>query len=177
MVVIDATVLVLLLQPKAAGPPDVPDARERLDYLVSQLERTGTKICIPAPALSEALVRVGPKEAIRVVEAIRRQSVFEVKPFDQLAAIELADIVRKEMGKKRPKRGAETKAKLKFDRQIIAIARVAGADTVYSDDQGVQRLGKRLDIVVKGVADLPRDPDDDQGELFDELDELPDADD
>ncbi len=180
MVVIDATILALLLQPNAKGPLDknknpVTRARERVEYLVSQLEKTGTKLCIPAPALSEALIKIGPREALRAVETIRKQSIFEVKPFDELAAIELANIQREEMGKRRPKEGPETWAKLKFDRQIVAIARVWAAEIIYSDDEDIDKLGKRIGIPVVGVADLPLNPDEKQGDLFRESEDGTDS--
>ena len=56
-------------------------------------------------------------------------------------------------------------AKVKYDRQIIAIARVAQASAIYSDDKGIQALAKAADIQVIGLADLPLPPETAQGEL------------
>ena len=45
-------------------------------------------------------------------------------------------------------------AKVKYDRQIVAIAKVSGATAIYSDDD-VRTLGGRHGIPVLGLADLP----------------------
>jgi hypothetical protein len=64
MVVIDATMLLLMLRPGTlvpGGADGVPITRpkERIDYLVQQLDKAKTKIIVPTPALGEALVRAG----------------------------------------------------------------------------------------------------------------------
>jgi hypothetical protein len=46
-------------------------------------------------------------------------------------------------------------AKVKFDRQIVAIAKVVGATVIYSDDKDVATLAKKQGIETIGVADLP----------------------
>jgi hypothetical protein len=72
------------------------------------------------------------------------------------AAIELAAMSRAALGRK-GKRGGATAiwAKVKFDRQIVAIAKVIGATEIYSDDGHVSRLAKQANIKCIGVADLP----------------------
>lgn len=69
-------------------------------------------------------------------------------------------------GKKPAKRDAEaTWAKLKYDRQIIAIALVAGATVIYSDDKGLRTIAMRHGIKVIGLADLDLPAEDAQGNL------------
>ena len=58
-----------------------------------------------------------------------------------------------------------TWAKIKYDRRIVAIAKVEGAHTIYSDDMGVHRLARRVGITVIRIADLPLPPEDPQQEL------------
>ena len=48
-----------------------------------------------------------------------------------------------------------TWAKLKYDRQIVAIAKVAGATTIYSDDEDIRTIAATANIQVIGIADLP----------------------
>ena len=55
--------------------------------------------------------------------------------------------------------------KVKFDRQIVAIARVAQATTIYSDDKDVEKLGRAAGIHVIKIASLPLPPSDAQGKL------------
>ncbi len=70
------------------------------------------------------------------------------------------------MLKKRSRKGPETWAKLKFDCQIVAIAKVGGATTIYSDDDDVYKLGTAAGIPVVRTRDLELPPDADQAELF-----------
>ena len=44
---------------------------------------------------------------------------------------------------------------MKYDRQIVAIARVLQAPVIYSDDQGIRAIAKEAGITVVGIADLP----------------------
>jgi len=48
--------------------------------------------------------------------------------------------------------------KVKFDRQIVAIAKVENVGTIYSDDQDVKALADRCGIQVVRVEDLPLPP-------------------
>jgi hypothetical protein len=170
MVVIDATILMLFLRPDVGvptGPGNVPidRPRERVEFLVNQLEKARTRIVIPAPVLSEVLVRVPPAEAQNLVEQLGTYSVFRIEPFEARAAIELAIMTRNAIdGGRDPKRRnpQATWAKLKFDRQVIAIAKVLQATTIYSDDGDIRRIAKRENIEVIGLADLPLPSEDPQ---------------
>ncbi len=46
-------------------------------------------------------------------------------------------------------------AKINFDRQIVAIAKVAGATEIYSDDRDLRTFAEEQGLKVIGVADLP----------------------
>jgi len=171
MVVIDATMLLLLLRPGTpvpAGPSGIPvdKPKERIDYLVGQLERERTKIIVPTPALSEAMVRAGPAATQQIIEYLQRYSVFRIEPFDTRAAIEVAAMTRGaiDSGKKRGDSTA-TYAKLKYDRQIMAIARVSGAEVVYSDDGDIRAMAKGTNVKVVGISELPLPPEDAQHPL------------
>lgn len=168
MVVIDATMLLLLLRPDAGVPLDpatgapVTDFQERLSHWIERMEAAGTTIIIPAPALSEALVRAG-KAAPRIIERIKEFAVFQIAPFDTLEAIEVAEMTRAaiDAGDKRGGVSASW-AKIKYDRQIVAIARVAQATTIYSDDDEIRTFGERAGLAVVGLAALPLPPKPDQ---------------
>jgi hypothetical protein len=171
MVVIDATNLLLMLQPGTPVPPgpggvEIEKPKERIEYLVHRLDKAKTKIIIPTPALSEALVRAGPTASQQIVEHLQRYNVFRIEAFDARAAIEVAAMTRKALDSGR-KRGqsAATWAKVKYDRQIVAIAKVCGAATIYSDDGDVQVLAKTVKIEVVRLADLPLPPEKAQMDL------------
>jgi hypothetical protein len=56
-------------------------------------------------------------------------------------------------------------AKVKFDRQIVAIAKVARATAIYSDDADVRVLAATENIAVIGLAELPLAPEEAQIEM------------
>jgi predicted nucleic acid-binding protein len=175
MVVLDAAVLMLFLRPDSGRPADsagraIVKPKERVESLIQELTESRTIIIIPTPALSEVLVRAGAVPAQKIIEDIRRHSVFRIEPFDTRAAIELAAMTRAalERGGKRGDSGSPW-AKLKFDRQIVAIAKVNQASVIFSDDRDIRAIAKRVDIAVKGIADIPIPEEDPQISLLEEF--------
>lgn len=95
----------------------------------------------------------------QIIDTINRSSTFRIIPFDTLAAIEAAQMTRVaiETGNKRG--GSDsTWAKMKFDRQIVAIAKVARARVIYSDDADVRAIAATVGITVIGTVELPLPP-------------------
>ncbi|MBN8982097.1 MAG: hypothetical protein J0I29_12605 [Rhizobiales bacterium] len=175
MVVIDTTTLLLLLRPGTPVPNDVNGRpidrpKERIEFLVSQLDKAGTKVIIPTPTLAEALVRAGVAGSQGLIEKLQGFAVFRIEPFDTRAAIEVAAMSRDALaaGNKRGKSDA-TWAKVKYDRQIVAIAKVNGATTIYSDDGDIKTLGQKMKIAVISVADLPLPPEKAQMDLLEHV--------
>ena len=86
------------------------------------------------PALTEVLVHADDAMP-SYLEVLNNAARFRIVPFDQRAAIELGAIVRDGPSIQDLRVGtSSTRASLKFDRQILAIARVEGESTIYSDD-------------------------------------------
>ena len=73
-------------------------------------------------------------------------------PFDSRAAIETADLIA---SVKAGKEQWGTWAKVKFDIQIVAIAKAEGVSVIYSDDYDIENYAKRLNIHVVRICDLP----------------------
>jgi predicted nucleic acid-binding protein len=175
MVVIDATILLLMLRPGTPVPNDasgkpIDRPKERIEYLLQQLDEARTKIVIPTPVLGEVLVKAGAAATEQIVDQLQRNSIFSIEPFDTRAAIEVATMSRDAM-KKGAKRGssAATWAKVKYDRQIVAIAKVLGATTIYSDDRDIAALAKRAKIDVISLAALPLPPQEAQMDFHDAM--------
>ncbi|MCY4214120.1 MAG: PIN domain-containing protein [Gammaproteobacteria bacterium] len=171
MPVFDATTLLYFLEKDAKPPLDpatgtvVTDPKARIDFLISNLESRRETIVIPTPALSEVLVHAGKAgpEYLKILSSTR---CFRVEAFDQRAAVELATMTYDAISVGDLRAGTNaTRAKLKFDRQIIAIARIQGQTAIYSDDGDVAKLAKPLDIKVIPVHDLPLPPTDPQAEF------------
>ena len=111
------------------------------------------------------LVRSGAA-AVQIVEKIKEFSIFEILPFDELAAIEVALMTKRALDSGDKKEGSdETWNKVKYDRQIAAIARVRQASAIFTDDAGLRNIASRVGIAVHGLADLPLPPEKAQGEL------------
>ena len=167
-------VLLLVLQPNAKPPVDpstgspLLGAVERLNLLIQQLTDGGEKVLIPTPALSEVLVYAGT--AIQdYLNILTSQAPFKIVPFDLKASIEAAIAHREALergGTRAPADGrGESRAKIKFDRQIVAIAKAEGARAVYSDDESVIRYSRQAGLEALRTSDLPLPPDDPQAEL------------
>ena len=171
MVVIDATMLLLLLRPDTPASLDaygrpIQNAAGRVEFLIHELEDQGSRIIIPTPALSEVLVRAGAAASQRIVDALARRPVFRIEPFDTRAAIEVAAMTRSTLETKAKKGASDsTWAKIKYDRQIVAIAKVNQASTIYSDDRDIRAIATQADIAVIGLADLQLPPNASQHEL------------
>ena len=144
-------------QRDATGKP-ILNAAERVDFLIETLDKSKTKIIIPTPALAELLVLAGPAGP-EYLEKIQDKACFRICDFDQRAAIEVAEQLRAILyhGKKRKPSGT-TWNKLKFDQQIVAIAKVEGVETIYSDDKDVAKFAEAQGIETQSINDLPRPP-------------------
>jgi predicted nucleic acid-binding protein len=170
-VVFDATMLLLLLRPGVRAPIDpatgrpVEYAEERISQLVSDLEKARVKIVVPAPALSELLVHagnLGPK----LVEQLTRSAAFKLAPFDVLAAVEVAEMTRTAIAAGDKRSGAAgTWAKVKYDRQLVGIAKVCRADILYTDDEDLRKFAESQSVKVIRLAELPLPAERAQAEL------------
>jgi len=162
MVLFDTSVLAIAFDEKARIPTDpqtnspVAKCKERIDFLLSELSKKKQRVLIPTPVLAEYLVMGGADKDKRLQE-FTNSKVFLVAPFDIRAAVECAEI---EDGSSRDKAltETETKAKVKFDRQIIAIAKAAGANTIYTGDDGLAKCAKRNNLNVVMTWELPLPP-------------------
>lgn len=182
----DASVLILLFDAKANAPIDprtgkpVSDCQERVRYLLDRHAKTkGSRIVIPAPALAEFLVKTRPEKASEYISQLQRLKGCKIAPFAERAAIEFADLQRSSggPGKRRAARDLDTRAKAKFDQQIVAIARAENASRIYSDDKGLAAYAKRIGIESIGIADLDLSPESKQGSLpLESLEAAPDRD-
>jgi hypothetical protein len=151
MVVFDAGTLIKLLDPRTSD-----EEREKLDYLVTTLQKDKVKIIIPTPALSEFYVKADPS----VFDAFKGKSAFIIAPFDEKSAIECAISVgsAKNGGNKKGQQKDMPWGKVKFDHQIVAIAKANRAETIYSEDRGLRAFAKVQGIDALSIADLQKNP-------------------
>lgn len=170
MVVFDTSVLTLAFDPTAKAPIDpatgvlLVDAQARIDHLIKTLTATKDRVLIPTPVLSEYLVRGGADRDKRLDE-ITTSKVFVVAPFDTRAAVECAAIEEGGPRRNRILTEGDTKAKVKFDRQIVAVAIVRKAMTIYTGDHRLAATARLNGIRAVMTWELELPPVDPQLEL------------
>jgi len=174
MVVFDSSVLLLVLDPNAKAPSDpgtgepVDKAAERIEYLIEMLSADKEKIVIPTPVLSEVLVHAGTAMQ-SYLDTLNNQNAFRIAPFDQKAAIEAAiatsDAIKRGGHRVDAANPDAPKTKIKFDRQIVAVAKAEDAHTIYSDDGDVHSYAKLAGLKAYRTADLDLPPEDTQQSL------------
>jgi len=171
MVVLDTTTLLLLIEPTAKPPIDpktkkpLGRARERIEFLLETLSQAKTQIFIPTPVLSELLVGAGNAKN-QYLSEIQTSGALTIAPFDVKAAVELAFLL--DGDGKRPKpplSKQESWAKVKFDRQIVAIAKVNKVTAIYTDDKTLSAVAKANGIHPHHTWDLPLPPQKQQQDL------------
>ena len=100
------------------------------------------------------------------LDALTGKACFRVAPFDERAAVELAAMTKDALSAGDLRAGTDlTRAQLKFDRQIVAIAITRNESTIYSDDKGIAKIAPAFGLTVVPVHELPLPPDKQQGEL------------
>jgi predicted nucleic acid-binding protein len=164
MVVLDTTILLLLIEPTAKAPIDpstnkpVDKARQRIEYLLETLSQAKTKVFVPTPVLSELLVGAGNAKNQYLAE-VQSSGALTIAPFDVKAAVELAFLL--DGDGKRPKTTMskqDTWAKLKFDRQIVAIAKANKVTDIYTDDTTLTAVAEANGIRAHRIWELPLPP-------------------
>ena len=156
-VLFDTSFLAAMLDPKVQGSGDA-DIDERLRFLLSGLDKEREVVIVPTPALSEVLIGAGDA-APQYLEILNKSARFRVAPFGERAAVEAAAAHREAIRAGDKKEGSASWAKVKFDRQIIAIARVEGVTRIYSNDDDIRRyLAGSGEIEVIKMGDLPSPP-------------------
>lgn len=181
MVVFDTTFLLHLIDPHISPPLDpssgqpVTNSYQRVRHLVSDLNDRHEKIIVPTPALGELLI-LAEKAGNEYLDSFTRAAVFQVESFDVRAAVELSIMTAKAIKDGDKKAGSTASmAKLKFDRQIIAIAKVNDGSPIYTNDKNLTKFAKAHDIETVALWDIPLPPEDAQMDFLAdvEMDEAP----
>ncbi|ROM77860.1 VapC toxin family PIN domain ribonuclease [Pseudomonas brassicacearum] len=145
---------IVLVDPLTRHP--VERAEARADALIEQVDAEGGTVLIPTPALAEYLVGIDRLFHQSHLDVINGFSCFEIVSFDQIAAVECARMVDdNELKVLDP---AATKAKLRFDRQIIAIALATNADEIWTHDAGLYSKARQCGLLAKSLGDIDPSP-------------------
>jgi predicted nucleic acid-binding protein len=148
MVVLDCNALITLCGPEC-------DDKHRLEHLLAELDKRKGRVVLPTPAIAEFLVKAD-SASLGIQKALMRRSGIVVGNLDMKAAVELSLIDGSSIGRGDKKDSVgEPWQKIKIDRQLVAIAKVAGAELIVSGDQGVATVAMRVNIECVRVEDLP----------------------
>jgi predicted nucleic acid-binding protein len=163
MIALDTNTLTLLFVPHAPHP--VQNAKERIEFLISDLHGKGEQVIVPTPVLAELLVKAGNARN-GIVQTLSKSSKFLIAPFDIRAAIELSAMTDAALLRGDKKNGIdESWHKVTLDRQIVAIAKVSGATAIYSDDGGIRSVAEREGLTPYSIEDI-KIPESPQGEFW-----------
>jgi rRNA-processing protein FCF1 len=155
-IVVDTSVLIFMVDRHAPAPIDrhtgkaVLHCRERIEGLIEGLDEAAAVLIVPTPVLSELLICSDTRQP-EVLAALTGKRTVQVASFDQMAAVENAQLRRSKInGRKR----GETKKEVSFDLQILAIARANQADLVLTDDENLRKRCDRAGVKAMGIAEL-----------------------
>lgn len=164
MIVFDTSTLILAIDPENARPPRDPATGEplrncaaRVNYLIQTLTASKEQLVIPTPIISEFLIRAGPNRTSYIQRFISAKNL-SVGNFDQKAAIELALLNDSDLNTGRSLEDNLTFAKIRFDRQIVAIARAGGASCIYTGDNNLASCARTNGISAVMTWELPEPP-------------------
>jgi len=124
---------------------DERNRTEAISNLIRTLSAQNAKVIVPTPALAQVLTH-SPNRAQDWMQALNAYSCFQVRPFDDKTSFELAQVLEEN--------AAGLRDILRFDRQIVAIAKVYGASILYADDEQVINFAEKCGIPAKRLKDL-----------------------
>lgn len=162
-IVIDTNVLVQIMRNERSTDLRHPETGEVIDRpferasaLVDHVDAVGGLVVIPAPVLSEYLFGIDKKSFQAHLDVINSVKSIEVAPFDDIAAIECAMLVSDSEQKQLDPDA--TKAKLRVDRQILAIAVASRVSEIWTHDIGLTKKAESMGLSVKSLADIGPPP-------------------
>jgi len=118
---------------------------QEISKLIEALSSENAKVIVPTPALAQVLTHA-PGRAESWMRTLNTYSCFQVHPFDDKASFELTQLLGESVSGLRDI--------LRFDRQIVAIAKVYGASVLYADDEQVIQFAEACGIRSKRLKDL-----------------------
>lgn len=142
--------------------PDDPVSQFRFLHLIKEQDAV---LVVPTPVVAEFLVRA-EAEGVEWLSTQRKRRNFILGAFDYRAAQECALLEQQAVaaGMKRPVK-QDSRQKIKVDRQILAIARVAECELIMSADGGLRAMATWLELPCQRVDELPLPPEDAQLKL------------
>nr|ELR5167108.1 PIN domain-containing protein [Providencia rettgeri] len=165
-IIVDTNILICLMKKNsptenllgANGFATVDDVELRSQALLDHIESSGGTLVLPAPVLAEYLLGIeGEKNKQKHTQLILSMSCFEILPFDELAAIECSLLPSPNEFKQFIKSEINSNAtanKIRYDRQIISIAKANNIDEIWSGDKEVSSKSTEFGMEIKSLLDI-----------------------
>jgi hypothetical protein len=164
MIVFDTSTLILAIDPDRARPPIDPQTGKpltncaaRVNFLIQRLNAAKEQLLIPTPIISEFLIKAGPNRFEYIQKFIAAKNLLPAN-FDHKAAIELALLNDPDLNSMKSLEGNLTAAKIRFDRQVVAIAKSSGASCVYAGDNNLAGCARDNGMKAVMTWELPEPP-------------------
>jgi predicted nucleic acid-binding protein len=135
------------------------EKRLRAKYLIDKCEQERKQIIVPSIVVAELLAGIEPDQRNDFISVMYKR--FIIPPFDTQAAMLFSNIWH---SKKHAQRGDITRAEMKADYMIVAIAKARGAECIYTEDDGLKKFATGH-IDIKPLPIVP--PQIHQGDFFD----------
>lgn len=154
-VCLDTNILIWGIQNKASAGQEQMLERTRL--FLKDLDESKAKVIIPSLVIGELLMKVPHDKHDAVLKHV--SSRFMVASYDMAAASYFAKIWQDKKDDKQIQlmrdNGSITRAELKADYQIVAIAVSSGASCIYSYDKKLKQFADGH-IAVKELPEMPQ---------------------
>ena len=149
MIAFDASVLIAFDNPRC---PE--ESRLKVAALVQRAKQSRQRVLLPAPAVAEYLAGAGAAAA-KASALLNSSKAYRIGDFGSRAALETAVGLGHIKTKAARKHEGASWAKAKFDTQIVAIAKVEGAHTIYTFDSDIVRTAAHFGITGVLVSGMP----------------------
>lgn len=154
LVCFDSNCLAILFDSAATNPANrygtpIDHARERLLEFIRLKNPT---ILVPTVQYFE-LFMISSIDKNQLDSQLYSNKTYVLQPFDFRAASMMADIEKETRGKRLTR--DDTMAKIKFDRQILSIAKVHGVEVAFSTDNGFFIDAERYNVNAQCPGMLP----------------------
>lgn len=158
----DNNILAWMLSDAANPPVDittgefVTDGKARLRKLQASIDNGEIEpVVIPTPVIAEVF-SVEPEAMKKFLPVLSDPLAFTIAPFGLAAAIELSIVNNEYFAGGDKKAGVNVSwQKIKTDRQIFSIAKVAGVEAIYTDDKSLTALCEARGMRVVHSWEIP----------------------
>lgn len=158
LVCIDTNVLIRGIKHNLVWQTNNPPSAEQVEQMINFLEwldNEGAEVIVPAVCVAEFLMLIPQEEQPEVLTLIQKK--FKIVPSDAAAASHFGKIWRAYLASY-DGTGNTPREKIKIDDLVLATAIAQKAATLYSTDNGIQKMSAHANcpMVVRDIPNIPK---------------------